>query len=283
MQERELAALEAVDSSIVRSEVELELLESMTVNAKLHLFPRIMNVPDTAKSFAEHKDIVFIGGYQHTPNVDAVKYFAKEIMPLLRKKIPGVCFYAVGSKPPAEIKALESEDVIITGFVEELNPLLDKMRVSVAPLRYGAGIKGKIGTAMAVGLPVVATSLAAEGMSLKDGDNILVADGSEAFANAVARIYQDEALWHNISQNGLAFADSAWGAEVAWNILAAILADMGIQTNRNAHPLSLYSWGLSAPTLHAHHFLILLVQKVLLTRSKLLVQVACWARSNIGH
>jgi hypothetical protein len=115
------------------------------------------------------------------------------------------------------------------------------MRVSVAPLRYGAGIKGKIGTAMAVGLPVVATSLAAEGMSLTDGENILVADGAEALVDALAKIYQDEALWDSISANGLAFAEQAWGAEAAWGILAAILADIGIQVKRSAHPLSLYS------------------------------------------
>lgn len=115
------------------------------------------------------------------------------------------------------------------------------MRVSVAPLRYGAGIKGKIGTAMAVGLPVVGTSLAAEGMSLSDGENILVADGPEALANAVARIYQEETLWDLISNNGLAFTEKAWGAEAAWGILASILASLGIKANRGDYPLSLYS------------------------------------------
>ena len=101
-------------------------------------------------------------------------------MPILRRRLPGIRFYAVGSNPPATIHALASEDVVVTGFVEDLSSLLDQMRVSVAPLRYGAGIKGKIGTAMVVGLPVVATSLAAEGMSLTIGENILVADRNRA-------------------------------------------------------------------------------------------------------
>jgi glycosyltransferase involved in cell wall biosynthesis len=200
-----------------------------------------MDIKGTSKTFGERRDIVFVGGYQHTPNVDAVQYFAEEIMPLLRKKLPGVRFYAVGSKPPAEIQALASEDIIITGFVEDLTPLLDKMRVSVAALRYGAGIKGKIGTAMAAGLPVVATTLAAEGMSLSDGGNILVADGTEAFANAVASIYQDAALWNRVSVNGLAFADKAWGADAAWGILANIVYDLGIRVTHGAYPLTLYS------------------------------------------
>ena len=247
MKQRELAAICAVDASIVHSTAELELLRPLLPDAKLHVFPLIMDIKGTRKTFAERRDIVFVGSYQHTPNVDAVQYFAEEIMPLLRKQLPGVRFYAVGSKPPAEIQMLASEDIIITGFVEDLASLLDKMRVSVAPLRYGAGIKGKIGTAMVVGLPVVATSLAAEGMSLTQGENILVADGAEAFANAVANIYQDEALWNRISQNGLTFAEKAWGAEAAWGILAAILADLGINVKSSTHPFSLYSKFQVAP------------------------------------
>jgi glycosyltransferase involved in cell wall biosynthesis len=241
MKQRELAALSDCDASIIRSAAELELLKPLLPDAKLHLFPLIMDTKGTNASFSDRRDIVFVGGYQHTPNIDAVQYFVKEIMPLLRRQLPHVRFYAVGSKPPAEIQALASEDIIITGFVEDLTPLLDKMRVSVAPLRYGAGIKGKIGTAMAVGLPVVATSLAAEGMSLTDGEDILVADGAEALADALARIYQDEALWNCISKNGVTFAKQGWGADAAWGILAAILADIGIQVKRSAQPLSLYS------------------------------------------
>ncbi len=241
MKQRELAAIRAVDASIVHSTTELEILYPELPGARIHVFPLIMDIKGTSKTFAERKDIVFVGGYQHTPNVDAVQYFVAEIMPLLRKHLPGVRFHAVGSKPPAEIQALAAEDVVITGFVENLTPLLDTMRISVAPLRYGAGIKGKIGTAMAVGLPVVATSLAAEGMSLSEGENILVADGAENFANTVAKIYRDELSWNRISKNGLDFADKAWGAEAAWGILAAILGDLGINEKRGAHPLSLYS------------------------------------------
>jgi len=257
MKHRELAAIRASDAAIVVSTVELEILRPEMPGTKLHVVPLIMDVQGTSKAFSERKDIVFVGGYQHQPNVDAVQYFAAEIMPLLRKKLPGVRFHAVGSKPPAEIQALSSDDVIVTGFVEDLNALLDKARVSVAPLRFGAGIKGKIGTAMAVGLPVVATSLAAEGMSLTDHETILVADGAENFADTVAKLYQDEHLWNRLSQNGLEFADKAWGAKAAYSILAEVLADLGIRTRPNAYPLSLYSacetsrkYSISAPTLN---------------------------------
>jgi GT2 family glycosyltransferase len=240
MQQREFAAIRAADATIVHSTAELELLRPEFPNEKISVFPLILDVKVTNRGFIDRRDIVFVGGYQHTPNIDAVQFFVSEIMPLLRQKLPGVRLYVVGSKPPAEIEKLSCEDVIITGFVENLNPLLEKMRVSVAPLRYGAGIKGKIGSAMAVGLPVVATSLAVEGMSLTNGENILVADGAEAFASTVVRLYEDEALWSKLSTAGLEFADQAWGAEAAWGILANILSDIGIHSERGANQLSLY-------------------------------------------
>jgi GT2 family glycosyltransferase len=240
MKQRELAAILASDAAIVHSTAELELLRLDLPDANLYVFPLILDVQGTNKAFSERKDIVFVGGFQHTPNIDAVQYFVTEIMPLLRTRLPNVSFYAVGSKSPAQIAALASNDVIITGFVEHLSPLLEQMRVSVAPLRYGAGIKGKVGSAMAVGLPVVATPLAAEGMSLTDGENILVAEDADQFADAIAKLYQDETLWNRISHNGLKFAENAWGAEAAWKILNVILAGISITTTRRPLPLSLY-------------------------------------------
>lgn len=251
MQQRELAAIRSADLSIVHSTAELDILRPQLIDTKLHVFPLIMDIPGAEKAFSERRNIVFVGGYQHAPNVDAVQYFVRDVMPLLRDQLPGVHFYAVGSNPPADIQALVAEDVIITGFVDDLPPLLEKMRVSVAPLRYGAGIKGKIGTAMAAGLPVVATSLAAEGMSLTEGENILVADGPEALANTVARLYQDESLWCRISENGLVFADKAWGPEAAWEILSTILCELGINSPRKNRELTLYSSGSKNKHHHA--------------------------------
>ena len=247
MKQRELDAIRVSDASIVHSTAELDLLRPELPDANLYVYPLIMDIRGTNNAFSNRKDIVFVGGYQHTPNVDAVLYFVGEIMPVLRKRLPGVRFYAVGSKPPAEIQALASEDFIITGFVEDLSALLDKMRVSVAPLRYGAGIKGKIGAAMAVGLPVVATSLAAEGMALVNGENILIEDDAEAFANAIAKIYEDETCWNKLSQNGLVFSETAWGKEVAWSILDKILRSVGIVADHAAYPLSVFSGTNNTP------------------------------------
>ena len=240
MKKRELNYIKESDIATVLSVEELKVLQRDISNEKVRLLPYARAIEQTQQSFEERKDIVFVGGYQHRPNVDAVKFFVKKIMPLLRKKLPGVCFYVVGSNPPQEILKLACKDIYITGFLEDLNPILGEMRVSVAPLRYGAGIKGKIGTAMTKGLPVVATSLAAEGMQLTDGEDILIADIPEEFASAVASIYQDKDLWYRISQNGLAFADKAWGAESAFNNLSSILCELGLTPTQNNRELVLY-------------------------------------------
>ena len=244
MKEREFATIQASDLSIVHSTAELTLLAPELPDEKISVFPLIMDVQGTQKKFSERRDIVFVGGYQHAPNVDAVQYFVQDIMPLLRERLPGVRVRVVGSSPPPVILEMASEDVIIEGFVEDLSPLLDQVRISLAPLRYGAGIKGKIGTALAAGLPVVATSLAAEGMGMVEGEHVLVADGPDDFATAIVRLYEDEALWNKLSKAGIEFADQAWGAEAAWTIMADILADLGFEAQRGSRPLVMYRPGM---------------------------------------
>lgn len=242
MKQRELALIQMVDIATVISTKEIDELSSELLSLnKIRLLPFSRHVRGTDKSFFDRHDLVFVGGYQHTPNVDAVQYFIAEIMPLLRQRLPGIRFHVVGSKPPEAILLLATEDIVVHGFVEDIEPLLDQMRINVAPLRYGAGIKGKVGSAMAVGLPSVVTPIAMEGMSLTDGVNILVEDGAEAFAMAIAKLYENETLWNAISRAGLEFADKTWGREIAWKTLANILDDLKIKVERGYRPLKLYS------------------------------------------
>jgi len=151
---------------------------------------------------SDQNGIVFVGGFSHEPNIDAVLFFNKDIWPLIKKEIPDVKFTIVGSNPPSEIKALSSESIYVTGYVPSTTPYLRGNYISVAPLRYGAGMKGKIGEAMAHGLPVVTTSIGAQGMGLISGKNAIIADSPEEFAGAVVKLIKDEIFHKQIAENG---------------------------------------------------------------------------------
>ena len=133
-------------------------------------------------------EIIFVGGFKHPPNVDAVVYFCEDILPRIRKIIPEARFTIIGSHPPPQIMSLRNDFITVTGHVPSTTPYLHQAYVSVAPLRYGAGMKGKIGEAMAHGLPVVTTSIGAEGMGLTERENVFIADSPEAFSDAVIEL-----------------------------------------------------------------------------------------------
>jgi GT2 family glycosyltransferase len=242
MKRRELAAIRAMDATIIVSPAELEILHPQLPGCRLEILPLLLNIPGTQVGFEQRKDFCFVGGFQHTPNVDAVQHFVAAVMPAIRKKLPGVKFHIVGSKPPETVKALAAEDIVVHGFIEDLNSLLDQMRLSVAPLRYGAGVKGKVGTALAAGLPSVLSDVAAEGMQLLDGVHALVANDSGSMAEAIVRLYTDPALWQTMSESGLAYAESAWGPLASFDGMHEIIRQLFPDFSATPkYPLSLYN------------------------------------------
>jgi glycosyltransferase involved in cell wall biosynthesis len=130
----------------------------------------------------------------------------------------------VGSNITETVKSLASRDVVAVGYVPDLMPYLEGCRVFVAPLRYGAGIKGKIAQSMGFGLPVVTTSIGAEGMNLIDGEHVLIADSPAAFASAVVRLYTNDLLWEEMSQNALLHIKLNFSRAVVQTNLAQIFA-----------------------------------------------------------
>jgi len=172
--------------------------------ARVEVLSNVHEVFGCRKAFGERRDLVFIGGFQHPPNTDAVSWFVREVFPRVRAELSDVSFHVIGSKVPDAIRALADEHVRVHGYVEDIEPYMDGCRISVAPLRYGAGVKGKVNMAMSYGLPVVATSIAVEGMHVRVGEDVLVADEAAAFAAEVVRAYRDGALWARLSANGLA-------------------------------------------------------------------------------
>jgi glycosyltransferase involved in cell wall biosynthesis len=154
------------------------------------------------KPFSQRKDLFFAGNFAHRPNADGVAYFLENVFPLLTEALPEVQFHIAGSSPPPQIQALSSSQVHVMGFVPDIEPFFMNSRVFVAPLRFGAGIKGKIGDSLSHGLPVVTTSIGAKGMGFENGTQVMIADEPEAFAAAVVKLYQDQELWDRLAQNG---------------------------------------------------------------------------------
>ena len=164
---------------------------------------------ETVPPFGERCHVGFVGGFRHQPNVDAVNYFLDRIWPLLREQVPEAEFDIVGTDlPPTLLSRTGKDGVRYLGHVPNLSRWLDTLRMTVAPLRFGAGAKGKVISSLAAGVPCVLTSIAAEGMGLK-GNESLVADEPAEFAARMVELYCDSGLWSAQSQAGLASSKSA--------------------------------------------------------------------------
>ena len=215
LKELELRLARLSDVTLVVSPVEKEILMKEEPSLRIDVISLIQEVKTCKTPFSERKDILFLGGFGHPPNADAVNWFAKEIFPIIKEQIAGIKFYVIGNTPPKEINSLASEDIIVTGFVEDLTPYFDKCRVFVAPLRYGSGVKGKITQSMSFGLPVVTTVIGAEGIGLEDGINALIANEPKKFAEKVMMLYKDEELWNKLSEKSIENVADNFSYEVA--------------------------------------------------------------------
>ena len=153
-----------------------------------------------------------------------MKWLVYEILPQLKLRLGTVPDTALlGSFPPPDVRALEGPGVEVPGYLADVSKYFLSARVFVAPLRYGAGMKGKIGQALAFGLPIVTTSLGAEGMDLRDGRDVLIADNSHSFADAVARLYKDDDLWLSLSARGLEIIAERWSPRAMSERLEVLL------------------------------------------------------------
>lgn len=153
------------------------------------------------KSFSESKGIIFIGSI-HEPNIDAVKYLYENIMPIVWKANPEIEVSVIGNvADKLDLKLFPKFKFL--GFVESIEELFMNSRIMVAPLRFGAGVKGKIGQAFEYFLPVITTDIGAEGMQLVNNKNVLIANNKDSFAEAIIRLNNDETLWNTLSQHSI--------------------------------------------------------------------------------
>jgi glycosyltransferase involved in cell wall biosynthesis len=224
----ELDCIRRSDATILVSDFELELLKHEVDAAKLHLLRWIARTHPSGRGFAERSGICFLGSFLHDPNVDGVLWFVTDILPLVRAIVPNLQLHVAGSDMPDRITALASASVVIHGWVPDLAGLFGQMRLSVAPLRYGAGFKGKVATSLAFGVPVVGSTIALEGTGLAPGDGLAVADTPAAFAREVVRLHENEAEWTEAATTALARCQALYSPEAGLAVYRRLLADLGL-------------------------------------------------------
>ncbi len=264
---REISIYKKADRIWVVTANDRNAIAEYVKDLPIDIIPNVHDKVDQTKDFKDTSDLLFVGNFNHQPNRDAMRFFCKDVFPLISKELPDVKLYIVGNDPPDEVKSLSSDKIVVTGYVRDISPYQRTARVSVAPLRYGAGMKGKIGEALSWGLPVVTTSIGAEGMNLVHEQDVLIADNPNSFAREVLRLYSDKELWNRLSKNGRQKVESMWSPEVVKNqlekalpkqtpSLSRKLASIVILTYNNLQYTKLCLASIEANTNYPHEVII---------------------------
>ncbi len=218
----ELGTMSDVDHVLVYSSYEKTLLAEADPALAITVMPWTIHPRPTPIAFAQRSGFAFVGGYNHPPNVDAAIYLASDIMPLIRKRTKAIA-YLVGSSMPPAVSALQGKDIEIVGYVPELASVLHRMCCTVVPLRYGAGIKGKVLESFAHGIPCVISEIGAEGLDLPPDLCWLIARTPEEFADKIAALHSDEILNEKLAQSGLDYIAAHFSAASVTGIMRDML------------------------------------------------------------
>jgi glycosyltransferase involved in cell wall biosynthesis len=170
----------------------------------------------------EPHSIVFTGMMAYVPNHDGIGWFLDEVLPLVEAKVPQVKLYVVGKNPPEAISKRASERVVVTGTVPDVRPYVWRSSVYVVPLRMGGGTRLKVAEALAMKKPMVSTRIGCEGIDLKDGESVLMADSPQDFADAVVRLLGDVRLRKVLAENGHKVAQQKYD----WNVIGETLEEI---------------------------------------------------------
>ncbi|MGF1774964.1 glycosyltransferase [Vibrio wakamikoensis] len=229
----ELDVCRDVDAVLCYNSTEHAVITSHILEAeKLHITPWVLENKSAGPNFDEREGIAFLGGFNHTPNVEAVEYLVNDIMPLLEKKRPDIKLYVYGSNMPKRIKEMETDNVQMVGFAETLDGVYHDHRVFVAPLLSGAGIKGKVLESMAYNLPTVLTDVAAEGTGLTHGISTLIAQEPQEWVDAIIKLYDDKALWTKFAENSQVLVEAKYSFEHGHKVFKDIFASVGVYSSK---------------------------------------------------
>jgi hypothetical protein len=211
------------DAVSICSETDRDNLLALSPTANIKIFRNGLDLdyfhpyPDVKP---ESNSIIFTGNMPYPPNQDGILYFCEEILPLIRQDIPDVKLYIVGKSPTPAIQKLSSESIIVSGLVPDLRDYYARAQVAICPIRFGAGTLNKVIEPMAMGIPVVSTSIACTGMNVIDGKNILFGDTPDDFANSVVRLLKSPDMRRIISDAGKSLIKS----EHDWEQIVSNLA-----------------------------------------------------------
>jgi len=205
---KEYALMEKCDESWVVSETEYLALKLAFPEKNIRRVSNIHALRYETPAFKDRKNILFVGNFRHPPNADGLHWFLESIWPKVHFERPDITLQIVGSSAPEYLTGIcKDMNVVFHGHVDDIEKQIDGARINIAPLRYGAGAKGKISQALASGLPSIATTVAADGMHLTDKESALIADDAELFATAILTLYEDETAWNLLSKNGYIIAE----------------------------------------------------------------------------
>jgi GT2 family glycosyltransferase len=216
--EEELQVMRNVDMVLCYTDVESAVILSHNPDGPpIAKCPWAAEVAANIPGWKKRSGIAFLGGFNHLPNAEAVEWFVLHVLPLLRERLPAAKFRVFGSNiPDSLLKLVENDDqVVIEGWVPEVDAVYNSCRVFVAPLQSGAGIKGKVIGALAHGIPCVLSPVAVEGIPVSEGKHAAIAGTPEEWVEAICRLYGDEPLWTNMSDHAQTFAREHYGFQTA--------------------------------------------------------------------
>jgi len=226
----ELNTYAAADGVLAVSAVEADLINGLIGDLGLtHAIPLLEELPFTTSPLAERRGALFLGSFRHPPNVEAVAFLCRQVLPrldpALRERLP---LQIVGDGLSEAVRAYGQGLPLVRmiGWVPSIQPYFERARLSVVPLLYGAGTKGKLIQALMAGTPTVTTSIGAEGLDLRDGEHVLIADDADGFATAIARLIEDEPLAHALAERARAHVAAIHGRDVVMGHLLQAIAQV---------------------------------------------------------
>ncbi|GAW95741.1 MULTISPECIES: glycosyltransferase [Colwellia] len=227
--DREVKVMKQVDAILSYSEFEHAVITSHILQSKnIHKCPWVVEVPSQSACFNAREGVAFLGGYEHTANVQAVEFFIEQVMPLLREKGEAIKVYIYGSHMPESFYQYACDDVHIKGYVESLDDVYLKHRVFIAPLFFGAGVKGKVLAAAAYGMPCVLSPIAIEATGLVHNVSALVAEHADEWAEYVSRLYFNEQEWNFIAEKQQIMVKESYSFEKAKSMMKGILQSVSL-------------------------------------------------------